>query len=380
MVTKKYDVVAGLTLFLSVIFILTLPTAEASESFSSGFNHLLEITTDKTKSFDVTKIETIIEYVDSDAYRTTPDYSGGIQDSQSAYYGYSLNCSMKQILRICYNPKIPACAILPENIRLSTWEEEEPSELWKELNAMTENIIIKGSSYMQNTPDTSTGAYYGYDSLSTSILMKYNTKTVYISVSKQKDISEVGKKGFVLGNYDDLNYFYSGQPGLNKFGLGGIKSYLYDGFSVSVYIESEKDKNRIHCGTFKWLNGGWAGLNIIKKKHIYNGLKRFADSQKVLLESGRFPNYETLVSICAKYDRLSDTEMKQRMGRYFFNLQQECNSGENCPALLKKGFNPDEYIDTMSKEEMRSALIVENIKFLINGNRDKNERIISFNH
>lgn len=375
------------TLFLAVIFCLTVHTsfAESEPSFSEGLEHLLQVTTDKSKVFDSNRIKKLLEYILSDSYSKSPDYSGGIKNTSSAYYGYSIHTTMKEILQICYNPKIPACAILPESIRLSKWYSNNYGsnnlpELWSSLKNLKDNIIVKGTLYLQNTPDITTGAYYGYNSLKSGILMKYNGKTVYISVSKQKDVSEVGKKGFVLGSYNDLNYFYSGKPGLNKFGLGSVKSYLYDGFSVSIYIESKKDNNIIQCGTFKWLKGGWAGLNFIKRKHIYSGLKRFAKFQKKLLESNKLPDYSELVNLCSRYNSLSELKMKKMMGAYFLKLQQECRAGIRCPEILQNDFNPDEYIDNMSKEEMKSALIVDNIKNLLYKKNSKKELIVSLNN
>lgn len=386
MFTGRHFLILIFVLFLTIIIIPDISTAKADNSFSSGLTHLLELTTDKSKKFDLNKIEQILSYIDSAEYQTTPEYSGGLKNSPSAYYAYELKSTMGRMLRYCYDSNIPACAVLPEYIRLSSWfiqnkpaNNDQPLELWQSLDNFQEPVIIHGSMYLQNTPDINTGAYYGFDSFKSDILFKYKQKNVFISISKQKDISEVGKKGFVLGRYKDLNYFYSGKPGLNRLGLGKIKSYLYDGFSVSVYIEG-KDKKTLQCGTFKWLRGGWAGMNMIKTKHIQKGLKRFATLQKKLLESNKFPGYDELLKICKEFSQLPEKKIKKRVGAYFCQLQQNCNCETACPAMLKNGFNLYDYINKMSIEEMRSTLIVDYIKGRLNNIAGLNELKITLNN
>ncbi|HOO40569.1 MAG TPA: hypothetical protein PK653_03955, partial [Syntrophales bacterium] len=63
-------------------------------------------------------------------------------------------------------------------------------------------------------------------------------RQVLVSVSKQTSPSNVGEKGVILGNDSDWHYYYSGKPGSAKAGLGWVKSYIYDYFSVGVYVES----------------------------------------------------------------------------------------------------------------------------------------------
>ncbi len=122
---KKFYFVLTLILILAMIVISDISIAEANTSFSTGFCHLLEITIDKTKKFDSDKIEKIIAFVNSKDFQTTPEFSGGLKNAASAYYGYNINCTMKQMLRICQNPKIPAYAVLPEAIRLAEWNKVE---------------------------------------------------------------------------------------------------------------------------------------------------------------------------------------------------------------------------------------------------------------
>jgi len=42
-----------------------------------------------------------------------------------------------------------------------------------------------------------------------------------ISISKQADVSDVGRKGYIIGNDEDWTYFYSGGGGSERHGSGG---------------------------------------------------------------------------------------------------------------------------------------------------------------
>ena len=99
---------------------------------------------------------------------------------------------------------------------------------------------------------------------------------MFISISKQVDKSSVGKKGVILGNDNDWTYFYSNEPGTMKSGLGWAKSYIYDYFSVVVYVESDGSPAMVSTAMFQWLRAGWMGINFVKPGDILGGLKRFA--------------------------------------------------------------------------------------------------------
>jgi len=101
-----------------------------------------------------------------------------------------------------------------------------------------EPVIIHGLQHDSNTPDLTTGVYHEYDLKRTLIHLNHKGRRVLISISKQVNQSEVGKKGAILGNDDDWNYYYSGDTGSFKTGMGWIKSYVYDFFSVGVYVET----------------------------------------------------------------------------------------------------------------------------------------------
>ena len=72
-----------------------------------------------------------------------------------------------------------------------------------------------------DTPDLNTGVYHEYDLKRTLILLNHKGRQVLVSLSKQIDKSDVGKKGIILGNDNDWNYYYSGEPGFTRPALDG---------------------------------------------------------------------------------------------------------------------------------------------------------------
>ena len=103
------------------------------------------------------------------------------------------------------------------------------------------------------------GAYYRYDMDRLMVLMNHRGKDVFISVTRQKKPSTVGRKGAIIGKDTDWNYFYSGEKGLSKTGFGWVSSYMYDAFSVAVFFEPVANQPRTRVVNFKWLNAAGAG-------------------------------------------------------------------------------------------------------------------------
>jgi hypothetical protein len=257
---------------------------------------------------------------------------------------------------------------MPSVIRLSAWKDfngnpatVSPS-LWQRLESDDKPVVIRGLYYMQNTPDLNTGAYYGYDSYRTVILMDYKGRKVLVSVLKQKDVSDVGKKGFVIGDESEMDYFYSGEQGLTMKGLGWVKSYLYDSFSVSVFVEDNKGGNLLRCGVFKWIRAGWAGKNIVRKSQIKKGMERYATEFKNLMGKKNLLSPDELVDMCNSFKSLSTDEMKKRVERLIQSMHAKCINGPTCPRVIESGEALGQYVNKMSRAELSSTLIVDYIK------------------
>lgn len=364
---KRNVIFWAILLFLAPAGLCPANGESGTRETLAGFDYLMDLTGTKGGEVDLEKITGILDFVARDKTAVEPVCEGGLEDSPMAYHGIDVATSLTQVLRYCFNPDIASCAVVPSLIRLSFWrpldgDTSRLPDLWERLEGLDDPIVVPGAYYMQNTPDPSTGAYYGYDSYRTLILMKYKGRNVLVSVLKQKDVSEVGKKGYLLEDGEHADFFYSGKPGLNKLGLGWVKSYLYDSFSVAVYMEHPDGEPGIRYGVFKWLRAGWAGKNMIREKHVREGLCRFAKAFKDIMESRTLPPSDALAHVCHAIRNISSDELKKKMQSHLVALQDKYSSRGHCPKMLRKGFDPETYIGSMSPMEMRAALIVDAIR------------------
>jgi hypothetical protein len=223
--------------------------------------------------------------------------------------------------------------------------------------------MLRGVEFVENTPDLVSGAYYGYRLYRTLILFKNNQRRVIISVSKQTNKSDVGKKGYVLGSDDNWDYFYSGKPGLTIPGLGWVKSYMYDSYGVSIYYELDAAAPSLRCGIFRWVRAGWSGINAVKKHHIHDGIKRFAKSFKEIMEYPDLPNIDQFNNIYSKMTALSEKELRDRIKIYLSILENRYGRDYRpSRALSPPVFQDKGPWFQMTAEAMRSALMLEYLK------------------
>lgn len=341
-----------------------------SETISKEFDYLSTfIDPDCSEPFDPDKITSILKFQLSPPAARNHFNLENRESQTAAWHVVDLEKGLDLILRYTFNPEIPGHIFSPASIRFSIWNESlkfglHPTRLWEQLKNQNAPVVIRGRQQVGITPDVFTGAYYTYDEDKTIILFKHNGKNVLINLSKQKDISDVGKKGLVVGPDEDWNYFYSGRPGLTKPGLGWVKSYMYDSFSVSVFYETAP--HRITLGIYKWLRAGWAGANMVKSRHIQNGLIRYVRTFQEIIESPKLPDPMQLAGISKTLGGLSDSELRRRIESHYKILYQEQLQAENKSLEeFSSLMDSDAYIDHLSREEIVAILTVECMKSLL---------------
>ncbi len=348
-----------------------------SEAISREFDYLSNfMNPDTPETFNPDKIPNILNFQLSPPAARNHFNLENRNSQTAAWHVVELEKGLDLILRYAFNPEIPSHIFSPASVRFSAWNESlrsglNSTRLWEQLKNQEAPVVIRGQQQVGITPDVFTGAYYTYDEDKTIILFKHNGRNVLINLSKQKDISDVGRKGLVVGPDEDWNYFYSGLPGLTKPGLGWVKSYMYDSFSVSIFYET--DSNRVTLGIYKWLRAGWAGANMVKSRHIQNGLIRYARTFEEIMESPKLPDPIQLAGISQTLGGLSDSELRRRIESHYKILYQEQLQAEN--KSLKEFSNlmdSDDYIDHLSRQEIVAILTVECMKSLL-GKKDMDE-------
>ena len=342
------------------------------ETLSPGLTHLLELVNpDKQVDFDSRKVAEILDFIEIPKQQHVLYYADQKTGSPSAYYDFDVHRNLEDILKYAFNPEIPAIALTPSSTRRAGWLEagnqgQKLPKLWQELPRLNRPIVVKGSELVENTPDTFSGAYYKYDLYRTVVLFKHRHRNVLISISKQKDVSQVGHKGYVLGPDESWDYFYSGKPGLTINGLGWVRSYMYDSYGISIYYEIDAQLPTVRCATFRWVRAGWSKFNVVKRFHIYKGSLRFAAAFKEILESTHLPDADILTGAFSKMMNLSAEELKDKMKLYVDILKKRYSRvSSNSVKWSPKIFEDKLQWLKMSKEEMQSALVVEYMKYVL---------------
>ena len=344
-------------------------TASVTPAVSKELESLLAlIDSGREAGFESSRIPALMDFV----YASKPAnilYSTGDNfNANSAYCEFDINSGFDEFLKMAFNPDVPSYLLMPTSVRLSRWKsvggKKQPfPKLWMALPDLNDSIAIRGVEFIENTPDLSSGAYFAYDLDKLLILMKHEGRFVLLSISKQASISEVGKKGVILGPDENWTYLYSGQNGINRPGLGWVSSYMYDSYSVGVYAQLEKNRPGVRCGTFKWINAGWAKINMVKKEHIHRGLLRYAKTFKEIIENPVLPGAAKIAEIYSQVRSYSLSLLQNKFYSYLNTLEARHRNDYSFPQKwFQKWFKSDTYLSRLKKEEMESLLMVEFIK------------------
>lgn len=344
-------------------------TASVTPAVSKELESLLAlIDSGREAGFESSRIPALMDFVYASKPANILYSTGDSFNANSAYCEFDINSGFDEFLKMAFNPDVPSYLLMPASVRLSRWKsvggKKQPfPKLWMALPDLNNSIAIRGVEFIENTPDLSSGAYFAYDLDKLLILMKHEGRFVLLSISKQASISEVGKKGVILGPDENWTYLYSGQNGINRPGLGWVSSYMYDSYSVGVYAQLEKNRPGVRCGTFKWINAGWAKINMVKKEHIHQGLLRYAKTFKEIIENPVLPGAAKIAEIYSQVRSYSLSRLQNKFYSYLNTLEARHRNDYSFPQKwFQKWFKSNSYLSQLKKEEMESLLMVEFIK------------------
>lgn len=329
---------------------------------SSGLDHVFDLY-DQNAELDTDKLKELVTFV-----RESPDDLSlplaKKKNANGSFYVFSVNIDMDQLLNYAYNPDIPAYLTAPSSIQYSKWLDQDSILTMKSIleqgTEKTKTTLFRGQDSETITPDTNTGGYYTYTLDRIMALIKDQSGPVFLSASRQSKPSDVGKKGCVAGNDNNWDYLYSEEVGLNKMGLGWVDSYMYRADSIIVYA-ADLSKGIVKVGLFKWLDAGWAKMNMVNSSHILEGTKRFATSFKTVLESPSLPEADELIKKQQELVGTSQEELRTLVTPYIEKLIST-DAAKSCSGTIKKQLESGEYVQQMSPEEMVRILLLKNIQ------------------
>ena len=341
-------------------------------SLSSGLHHFLDLVDpEKVAAFDPQAVAPVMAFIDEPKKDDTLYFADAIKDMPSAYYQFDNRIDLQKVAAYSFNPDIPAIATMPSSVRLFRWLDEEgrmsqSPPVSRYLENLNEPVVERALQYVEITPDTNSGAYYEYNLYQTLVVFKYNQRKVLVTVSRQTDVSTVGKKGYVLGTDDDWDYFYTGKKGLTVPALGWVSSYMYSSYAINIYYEIDPELPKVRLAMFKWLTAGWSKINMVKRTHIYKGLKRFAKPFKAIMENPQLPPVNAMASDFAKIRRFSDETLRSKMEVYAAILKNRyVDNQKNRKKRASKLLASKNHWSSMSRDEMQAALVVEYMKAVV---------------
>jgi hypothetical protein len=343
-----------------------------SQNIYPGLNHFLEIVgPEQSVSFDPGLVARVMEFIHSPKDEHTLYFADDMLGMPSAYHEFDSQTDIGKISDYAFNPDIPDIATMPSSVRLFQWMDEkgqrrQAPRVDRYLGDLDTPVVENARQYVEITPDSHSGAYYGYNLYQSLVVFKYKQRRVIITISRQADVSTVGKKGYVLGTDGDWDYFYSGKKGLTIPALGWVSSYMYAASAINIYYELEPGSPTVRCAMFKWLRAGWSGINMVKRKHIYNGLKRFAGTFKQIMEYSALPPVEVLAADFSRIRGYSDDTLRSKMDIYSDILKKRYNGDRhNGKRRIAKMLADKDHWLGMSRDEMESALVIEYMKAVL---------------
>ena len=339
---------------------------------------VLEDLLDRTRNqngdgFDPRCLSPWIDFILSEKPTGTIYRAGSGFDAPSAYHDFRIDADLHRLIDYSLSADIPSFFLWPSSLRLAQWTRVEGGpdrfdRLQAAAKQLTEPFILKGAEHVTITPDQHTGAYYSYDVDKLVILAPVGRGMALISIYSQQAPSEVGRKGWVLGEDDDWSYLYTPETGLNVSGLGWARTYMYDSFGVNVYYQPDLETPEIVCGVISWVKAGWAGINMVQPKHIHRGLVRVAKAFKVILEDPRLPDPDMLAKTFSESKNLSMTTLKAYAREYFDSLEKRVAACESLCTKMDGLLDTQSLLARMSREELYAVLAKDYFKKLLDRN------------
>ena len=335
----------------------------------AGLTYLLDLCDETSEAaLDFSKVDPVVNFILKADELSKPTLEPR-EEINGAFIAYSLDRPLPEALRYAYNQQIPEGAINASSVNYSQWEMTSagtagPPELWRMLTDLSKPKTVRGVVRETISPDLHTGAYYEYGLKRAFLLYQQGDFRVMFSISNQMGESDVGKKGFIVGDDQDWSYLYTQENGLNKGGLGWMKTRIYKFFSICAYIEDLNRPGKVKIGIFQWLGAGWAGFNLVESHHIRKGMERQTTQFKALLESEKMPSADKLERVYRSLNRLDEATLREKATEAVSFI---CDKARNDEKLKRKKavskLDPEAYVATMDKNQLVSELMREFMKF-----------------
>lgn len=340
----------------------TFASTDQLEAVHEAAEKLFRFCIDPGKtSLDERTLDVLADYV-MGAKQTKEHAVPSLRDGTGAYFEFDTKITFPRFVEYSYSSLVPPVITRPSSLRYSIWTTPRGAlklpATWKRIPSGGSPVVVHGLEQESDTPDLNTHVYHEYDLKRTLILFNYKGHQAMLSISKQTGKSNVGKKGTILGNDNDWNYYYSGEPGTMTTGLGWVKSYIYDFCSIGIYVETGANSSMVRSGVFQWLRAGWSGINFVKSGHILAGLRRFSRDSRGSLESPRMPSPTQIASFYQSLSNMPPGELTER----YTALQQAQRASAIQHGRISKSEGKERSFADVPKEQVLQELLLEYLK------------------
>ncbi|MGD9330419.1 MAG: hypothetical protein PVJ53_03850 [Desulfobacterales bacterium] len=341
------------------------------ESIQAGLNYLLKLNeTPAVTTIAPGELVPLIDFIladkaAGDLYHSTTDRL----PNPLVYHQLDLAQPLATIVQYAFHPVIPSHVLALSSVRHSYWKEVNgkpqplPANLAGRLADPGTPLVIHGVEHEEIAPDLFSGAYYSYDLERTLIMCRVSGHTVWISLARQRDRSDVGRKGVVLGPDEGWNYLYTGEKGINRMGLGWVDSYMYEAFSVIVYVQPDDARPLVRCGIFKWLRAGWNDMNFVRESHIRSGLERYAESFREIIEAPSLPAPDRIAATAEAIGRMSLAQLKDEGRRHLQRLKERYGREGRFPdKWYAQAVEKGNYLDQLTRPQLEAIIFLDYMK------------------
>ncbi len=347
----------------------------------ANVGYLLKMLKDPNISFDPQQVADLVFFASRTHSNPMEIKPESVDGGTGAYWEFSLNVPLKNVLSYVFNPNVPPEAVYPSNVRLGGWYDaakvkKNLSGYWNKLPGISEPMVFRGVEYEETSPDVNSGCYYRYDLDRMLILYSNNGVDTFISVSRMQKPSGIGKKGVAVGASADWNFFYSGEEGNLLSGLSWADSYMYDSITVYVFQQPDQQKPLTKVGLFKWVNGGWKSINMVKHKHVVKGCQNVAGIMRQVLHSNALPSPANIAAEVQRLNAVPEKELRERFAPMAKLIEADAAKNDKLgrdefAAIIKDGH----YAETLTAEQLRSEFVKDYIRSKIQGKSFLDEKL-----
>jgi hypothetical protein len=269
----------------------------------------------------------------------------------------------KTSLQYFFNPSIPYELLYPSGIHSGRWLPDSDilrlsPPLWERVDSLSSTpLSLRGMEQEEITPDDFSGTYYAYRQDRLLLMFRYRDLPMLLALAWQNGDSSKARRGGFLGPYDNWDFVFTKESGGTAPGLGWLSMYMYASSAIILYFPLDDEHTGISI--LKWLKAGWAGLNVVERRHILSGANRNYSGMVQVVRADGGLSVAELEAIARKVDAADAEAICADLEAYALELARRSRTAE----VLKRGefqklLYGGNYAHRISEDNLRSLYLL----------------------